>query len=146
MRLTNNLFFLLGPAIWALALLQVYWLSNGPPIKSPFARTSFPGTPHWLKPSRIAPYVATPEQITSLPSVVLLAVKPNDMALVCQQLASIELAPETLFISIAAGIPISAFQSWLGEHSSIVRCMPNTPAAIGLGMTGIFTTIEYQRY
>ena len=84
--------------------------------------------------------VATPEQITTLPSVVLLAVKPNDMALVCQQLASIELTPETLFISIAAGIPISAFQSWLGEHSSIVRCMPNTPAAIGLGMTGIFTT------
>jgi pyrroline-5-carboxylate reductase len=62
------------------------------------------------------------------------------MASVCQQLASIEFTSETLFISIAAGVPISAFQRWLGEHCSIVRCMPNTPAAIGLGMTGIFTS------
>ncbi len=84
--------------------------------------------------------VATLEQITALPSVILLAVKPNDMASVCQQLSSIEFTSETLFISIAAGVPISAFQRWLGEHCSIVRCMPNTPAAIGLGMTGIFTS------
>jgi pyrroline-5-carboxylate reductase len=43
----------------------------------------------------------------------------------------------TVFVSIAAGTPISAFEAALGERTPIVRAMPNTPAAIGRGVTAL---------
>jgi pyrroline-5-carboxylate reductase len=43
----------------------------------------------------------------------------------------------TVFLSIAAGTPISAFETALGADSPIIRSMPNTPAAIGRGITAI---------
>jgi pyrroline-5-carboxylate reductase len=43
----------------------------------------------------------------------------------------------TVFLSIAAGTPISAFETALGADSPIIRAMPNTPAAIGRGITAI---------
>ena len=61
------------------------------------------------------------------------------MRSVCQQLASHKVAPETLFISIAAGVPTAALQRWLGKQTLIIRCMPNTPAAIGQGISGLYT-------
>ncbi|MDW3095729.1 MAG: pyrroline-5-carboxylate reductase [Gammaproteobacteria bacterium] len=82
--------------------------------------------------------ISDPSELTSTPKVVLLAVKPDDMSSLCQQLSTANLPTNTLFISIAAGVPINAFQNWLGAKASIVRCMPNTPAAIGLGMTGLY--------
>jgi pyrroline-5-carboxylate reductase len=42
-----------------------------------------------------------------------------------------------LVISIAAGLDIAALSRWLGGHRRIVRCMPNTPALIGAGITGL---------
>ena len=72
------------------------------------------------------------------PDIILLAVKPNDMSTVCKQIAACNLS-SSLFISIAAGVPVSAYRRWLGDGSKIVRCMPNTPAAIGAGITGLFT-------
>lgn len=83
--------------------------------------------------------VSDPTEIASQPSIVLLAVKPDDMESVCQILSNCHLSVNTLYISIAAGVPVSAFQRWLGDSAIIVRCMPNTPASIGLGMTGLFT-------
>jgi pyrroline-5-carboxylate reductase len=46
----------------------------------------------------------------------------------------------TTFLSIAAGAPVATFRQVLGEHAPIVRCMPNTPAAIGKGMMVVFST------
>ena len=83
--------------------------------------------------------VSDPNEVTASCKVILLAVKPNDMESACQKLSSIDLPANTLFISIAAGVPVSAFQNWLGNQAIIVRCMPNTPAAIGLGMTGVYS-------
>ncbi len=83
--------------------------------------------------------ISTTEDITHTPKVILLAVKPNDMADVCQSLAINQSFSNALYITIAAGLPVSCYQSWLGDHASIVRCMPNTPAAIGLAMTGLYT-------
>jgi pyrroline-5-carboxylate reductase len=83
--------------------------------------------------------VSDPAQLTTPCKIVLLAVKPNDMESVCLNLSTIDLPSNTLFISIAAGVPVSAFQNWLGNQAIIVRCMPNTPAAIGLGMTGLYS-------
>ena len=44
---------------------------------------------------------------------------------------------ETLFLSVAAGTPIAAFEDVLGAKTPIIRAMPNTPAAIGRGITAI---------
>ena len=68
--------------------------------------------------------------------VVVLCVKPNMMKDVCKDLR--ESASGKLFISVAAGITTSHLRNWLGPGAAIVRCMPNTPALVGEGMTGLF--------
>jgi pyrroline-5-carboxylate reductase len=68
------------------------------------------------------------------PAVVVLAVKPQMMDGViagCRRLV----APGTLFLSIAAGKTIGYFTRHLGSEAAIVRSMPNTPAAVGRGIT-----------
>jgi pyrroline-5-carboxylate reductase len=45
-------------------------------------------------------------------------------------------------ISIAAGITTAHLQSWFGKNAAIVRCMPNTPALVGMGATGLFATSQ----
>jgi len=69
--------------------------------------------------------------------VVVLAVKPQVMKEVATRLAP-ALKKDTLVISIAAGISLDSLQRWLGEKTAIVRCMPNTPALMQLGATGLF--------
>ena len=78
------------------------------------------------------------EQIADSVDVIVLAVKPQVMKEVCEQLASGRLERSPLIVSIAAGINTSHLQSWLGEGTAIVRCMPNTPALIGKGASGLF--------
>lgn len=69
--------------------------------------------------------------------VVVLAVKPQVMKRVAQELAPV-LAHHPMIISIAAGIPLAALQQWLGQDIPIVRCMPNTPALVQTGAAGLF--------
>lgn len=68
--------------------------------------------------------------------VVVLAVKPQVMREVCQPLAA-ALQPGQLVISIAAGINCASLQKWL-QHPTVVRCMPNTPALLQQGISGLF--------
>ena len=70
--------------------------------------------------------------------VIVLAVKPQVMREVCQLLASIPPRSTQLFISIAAGMPAGAIDRWLGGSRAIVRCMPNTPALLQLGASGLY--------
>jgi pyrroline-5-carboxylate reductase len=70
------------------------------------------------------------------PAVVLLAVKPQMMAEALPQVARFG-GGGTLFVSVAAGTPIAAFEAALGAGTRIIRSMPNTPAAIGQGITAI---------
>ena len=86
--------------------------------------------------------MASLPDLTSVPNIILLAVKPDNMAEVCRQLADAGPGAQALYISIAAGVPCRALKMWLGENAPIVRCMPNTPAAIGYGMTGLYTPPE----
>ncbi len=65
---------------------------------------------------------------------IILAVKPQDSKAVYPQLKA-HLEPSQLIISIMAGIPIRVLEENLG-HDSIVRAMPNTPAQLGMGITG----------
>ena len=68
---------------------------------------------------------------------VVLAVKPQMMRKVCEHLAEPLRETRPLLISIAAGVRIEQLQRWLGAHLAIVRCMPNTPALIGAGASGL---------
>ena len=68
------------------------------------------------------------------PEVVVFAVKPQQMAEVAPQYRRFA-KPDTLFLSIAAGTPIRFFEERLGSAAAVVRAMPNTPAAIGRGIT-----------
>ncbi|MBI1890949.1 MAG: pyrroline-5-carboxylate reductase [Burkholderiales bacterium] len=67
--------------------------------------------------------------------VIVLAVKPQQMKEVIAQLAP-HIAKQ-LVLSIAAGIRASDLSRWLNGHAAIVRTMPNTPALIGKGITGM---------
>jgi pyrroline-5-carboxylate reductase len=68
------------------------------------------------------------------PDVVVLAVKPQMMDAVVSAQARF-VRPETVFLSIAAGRTIGYFEEKLGAAAAIVRSMPNTPAAVGRGIT-----------
>lgn len=68
--------------------------------------------------------------------IVVLAVKPQVMKEVCLALAP-ALPADALVVSIAAGIPCASLERWLGEKA-IVRCMPNTPALLREGASGLY--------
>ncbi|REH40193.1 pyrroline-5-carboxylate reductase [Paraperlucidibaca baekdonensis] len=68
--------------------------------------------------------------------IVVLAVKPQAMKAVTQALADCPQQP--LYISIAAGIPAQSLAQWLGGDAAVVRAMPNTPALVQTGATGLF--------
>ncbi|HEX2604654.1 MAG TPA: pyrroline-5-carboxylate reductase [Oxalicibacterium sp.] len=70
--------------------------------------------------------------------VVVLAVKPQQMKDVVVQLRPHIRAQ--LVLSIAAGLRAADLSRWLGGHDAIVRTMPNTPALIGKGVTGMVAT------
>ncbi len=72
----------------------------------------------------------------------VLAVKPQVMRAVCEALAPLALASRPLVISIAAGITATQLSRWLGGGAAVVRAMPNTPALLGAGVTGLFATPE----
>lgn len=68
-------------------------------------------------------------------SVVVLAVKPQVMAEVCQSIRPY--LADKLIISIAAGLTVDSLANMVG-HTRIVRTMPNLPATVGMGATGLF--------
>lgn len=70
------------------------------------------------------------------PAVVLLAVKPQMMADALPQLQAMA-GGDTLFVTVAAGITMEGYERMLGGETRLVRAMPNTPAAIGRGVTAI---------
>lgn len=70
--------------------------------------------------------------------VVLLAVKPQVLKSILQPLAPTIQRNKTLLISIAAGLTAQTLQDIVGEDIAIIRCMPNTPALIGCGATGLY--------
>lgn len=74
--------------------------------------------------------------------VVMLAVKPQVMREVCENLAALPQNPDQMFISIAAGVPATAINAWLGQDRAVVRCMPNTPALVQLGATALFANAQ----
>lgn len=72
---------------------------------------------------------------------VLLAVKPQIMREVCQGLAP-SFPANAVAVSIAAGITTAQLDAWLGGARAVVRAMPNTPALLGAGATGLYANVR----
>ncbi|MEQ3624336.1 MAG: pyrroline-5-carboxylate reductase [Celeribacter sp.] len=70
------------------------------------------------------------------PALVLIAVKPQMMGDALPKIAALG-GGGTLFVSVAAGTPIAAFEKAFGADNPIIRAMPNTPAAVGRGITAL---------
>ena len=77
---------------------------------------------------------------------VILAVKPQIIQSVCEQLGKNLINPGFWIISLAAGIKIESISKFLGKntskHHKIIRAMPNTPALLGLSATGLYSPEE----
>jgi pyrroline-5-carboxylate reductase len=76
------------------------------------------------------------DEAVSGAELIVLAVKPQVLGAVLAKLTV--LTPDQLIVSIAAGVPIASLQSWTEPAQAIVRCMPNTPALLGAGITALF--------
>ncbi len=76
------------------------------------------------------------QTIADSADVIVLAVKPQVMQTVCRKISLGDQSP--LVVSVAAGITIENIESWLGSTTSVTRCMPNTPALVGKGASGLF--------
>jgi pyrroline-5-carboxylate reductase len=79
---------------------------------------------------------AAPEAAALDCDVVLLSVKPQQMREACTPL--VPYLKQQLIISIAAGLRLDDLSRWLGSYDNLVRTMPNTPALIGAGVTGLY--------
>ncbi len=106
------------------------WLSRG--VDPNAVQVIEPRPSDWLKGTGVGLNGPLP----TAPSVVVLAVKPQMMAEALPQIAALA-GPETLFVSIAAGTSLARLAGHLGDGASIVRAMPNTPAAVGRGITAL---------
>lgn len=81
---------------------------------------------------------ATNEEVAKQVDIIVLAVKPQVMEAVCRELCDHISNRSPLIISIAAGITVKHLSNWLGNDKAIVRCMPNTPALVGKGASGLY--------
>lgn len=107
------------------------WLADG------LAPTSVwvidPNPSDWLKGTGVR---INADDLPQAPGIVLIAVKPQMMGEALPSLKAMGGGP-TLFVSVAAGTSIATFEDALGAGSPIIRAMPNTPAAVGRGITSI---------
>ncbi|NRB03815.1 MAG: pyrroline-5-carboxylate reductase [Rhodobacteraceae bacterium] len=106
------------------------WLNRGLPPSAVWVQDPYPSD--WLKGTGVQINADLPDT----PAIVLVAVKPQMMAEALPNMAALG-GGETVFISVAAGTPISFFEETLGADTPVVRAMPNTPAAVGQGITAI---------
>lgn len=106
------------------------WLRNGLPATSVWVIDPHPS--EWLKLQGVHIGADLPED----PAIMLVAVKPQMMAAALPNVKALGNGT-TLVISVAAGTPIRTFEALLGDQTPIVRAMPNTPAAIGRGITAL---------
>ncbi|KAF3981395.1 MAG: pyrroline-5-carboxylate reductase [Methylococcales symbiont of Hymedesmia sp. n. MRB-2018] len=74
--------------------------------------------------------------------VIVLAVKPQILNTVAEQIAPLLQKRNTLVVSIAAGISQDSLGKWLGQDCAVVRCMPNTPALVQTGATALHANSE----
>lgn len=106
------------------------WLARGVAAQSVTVLEPHPSD--WLR----ATGVNLNTDLPAAPAVVLLAVKPQMMGAALPALAALGNGA-TLFVSIAAGTTLARLAEVLGAKTPIIRTMPNTPAAVGAGVTAL---------
>lgn len=84
------------------------------------------------------PVAADAQRAVSQADVVVLAVKPQDMRAALQPLTGALQARRPVLLSVAAGLTLARLDEWSGGGLAIVRAMPNRPAFVGSGATGVF--------
>ncbi len=77
------------------------------------------------------------ETLVTSSDIIVLAVKPQQIQAVSGEIANVVQRTHPLIVSIAAGIREQNLELWLGGNVAIVRCMPNTPALVQSGATGL---------
>ena len=135
-KLTGNVarngLLLLGCGKMGSAMLNG-WLEDGLPVSSVWVLDPAPSA--WLR-DLAGKGLHLNEDLPAAPAVALVAVKPQMMGEALPRLAALG-GGKTLIVSVAAGTPVAAFEAVLGADTPIIRAMPNTPAAIGQGITAI---------
>lgn len=106
------------------------WLAGGLPASSVWVKDPYPAD--WLHEAG----VHVNEEFPDAPAVAIIAVKPQMMGDALPQVAALG-GGQTLIVSVAAGTPIAKFEKVFGADTPIIRAMPNTPAAVGRGITAI---------
>lgn len=119
---------LLGCGKMGGAMLQG-WLAEG--LSPDAVHVIDPKPSDWLN----AQGVHVNSGLPPAPAMTLLAVKPQMMGDALPQVAA--LSGRTVFLSIAAGTTIATLKAALGEGAAVIRAMPNTPAAVGRGITAL---------
>ncbi|AVO36698.1 pyrroline-5-carboxylate reductase [Pukyongiella litopenaei] len=106
------------------------WLEGGLPAASVWVIDPAPSD--WLR----AQGVHLNADLPARPAIVLVAVKPQMMGAALPAIRALG-SGDTLFVSVAAGTTIATFEQVLGADTPVIRAMPNTPAAIGRGITAL---------
>lgn len=127
--ITTRGLVMLGCGKMGSAMLQG-WLSGGLDPQAVWVQDPVPSD--WL----MVQGVHVNDGLPQAPAMVVVAVKPQMMGDALPTLQGFG-DGETVFLSIAAGTTIASFEEALGGATPIVRAMPNTPAAIGRGITAI---------
>ncbi|MCB1406947.1 MAG: pyrroline-5-carboxylate reductase [Rhodobacteraceae bacterium] len=120
---------LLGCGKMGSALLEG-WLKNG--LNASAVHVIEPNPSDWLRSSGVTLNGAIPDR----PAMAVLAVKPQMMGDALPALRALG-GGGTVFVSIAAGTSLAAIERALGAGTPVVRAMPNTPAAVGRGITAL---------
>ena len=74
--------------------------------------------------------------VAEFSDILVLAVKPQILPQVIEEIKE-AVSKDQLIVSIAAGVSMSSLQEMFGKDVKLVRCMPNTPALVGMGCTGV---------
>ena len=106
------------------------WLDSGIPASSIWISDPQPSA--WLSATGVNINKSLPDN----PAVCIIAVKPQIIFEAVSNLKGYKQS-ETLFISIAAGIPLKKLEQAISSDSTIIRAMPNTPSAVGKGITAL---------
>ncbi|MCK5697985.1 MAG: pyrroline-5-carboxylate reductase [Gammaproteobacteria bacterium] len=95
--------------------------------------------------SQFGVHISNNIELAQTVDIIILAVKPQQLAQVCREIASVIDDNPPLIVSIAAGVRIKDIEQWLHseDHNktishALVRCMPNTPALVQSGATALF--------
>ncbi|MES2499262.1 MAG: pyrroline-5-carboxylate reductase [Pseudomonadota bacterium] len=97
----------------------------------------------WKQLEQLGVQVSAELSSVSNSEAIVLAIKPQQLAGLSKNLAF--LLTTQLVISIAAGIRLGDLSRWLGNYPTIIRAMPNTPAQIQAGVTGLYAMADVSK-